>query len=227
MCENDHLILAIESSSRRITSVAVGTQDTILAYYEDRSSGALAESLAGWIEKIMSQVESAWPRLQEISVSIGPGSYTGLRIGIAAAKGIAVARNVGIRPVSTFHVVAEQWLDRYSMVLVLLDAGNGNFFGQYCALTADGAVVDQFPGTQLRGSFDLILLQMRTVSLPEAILVPVDHASQPALQSHGGLWLPTEASAKSVLRLTQGANRCRGISVSASELVPCYPSWRS
>jgi tRNA threonylcarbamoyladenosine biosynthesis protein TsaB len=71
-----------------------------------------------------------WPEIERIAVGIGPGTFTGLRIGIATARGLALARGIGLVPISTLEALAHQ-ADRLAdgrTVLAVLDARRGEAF---------------------------------------------------------------------------------------------------
>ncbi|HXX64311.1 MAG TPA: tRNA (adenosine(37)-N6)-threonylcarbamoyltransferase complex dimerization subunit type 1 TsaB [Bacteroidota bacterium] len=97
-----------------------------------------AERLLGQIEEIL-RVANAAPRdLEGIAVSIGPGSFTGLRIGVSVAKGLAFARGIPIIGVPTLvalvqHAVAVAPLPGGTQVLAALDARRDEV---YCQLFA-------------------------------------------------------------------------------------------
>jgi tRNA threonylcarbamoyladenosine biosynthesis protein TsaB len=74
-----------------------------------------------------------WPDLQAIAVGVGPGAFTGLRIGIATARGLAGATGLELRPVSSLAALARGIGP--GLVLPLIDARRGELFG---ALYDDG-----------------------------------------------------------------------------------------
>src|SRR5689334_3886286 len=58
------------------------------------------------IEELMQHIGKSLPELEAIAVSIGPGSYTGLRVGLSAAKGICYALNLPLITVGTLEIIA-------------------------------------------------------------------------------------------------------------------------
>jgi tRNA threonylcarbamoyladenosine biosynthesis protein TsaB len=99
--------------------LAIETSDNICSacvYYNDEkyfSSKVIlkhshAEKLFGTIESVINQAETSFTEIKAVAVSSGPGSFTGLRIGMSAAKGIAQASGLSIIPVPTFHALALQ-----------------------------------------------------------------------------------------------------------------------
>ncbi|MFM1594435.1 MAG: tRNA (adenosine(37)-N6)-threonylcarbamoyltransferase complex dimerization subunit type 1 TsaB [Woeseiaceae bacterium] len=96
-------ILGIESSSKQC-SVAISVGKDI---YESSSAinNDSATSLPVMIEKMMNKLSLTFKELDGIAVSMGPGSFTGLRIGLSYAKGLALTLNIPIIPISTFDLV--------------------------------------------------------------------------------------------------------------------------
>lgn len=94
-------------------------------------SRELLPALAG----AMADAEVDWADLDAIAVGVGPGAFTGLRIGIATARGLAQAHGTPLRPVSSLAALAAGIDAR--LALPLLDARRGELYG---ALHEDGAV---------------------------------------------------------------------------------------
>lgn len=99
------LILHIESSST-VCSVAISNDNTLLAIKEIDNGYSHAENLHVFIEQLLHENKLKSNQLNAISVSSGPGSYTGLRIGYSAAKGLAYALNIPLISVSTLKAMS-------------------------------------------------------------------------------------------------------------------------
>lgn len=98
-------ILNIETSGR-ICSVAL-TRDGALEMQLDDSSGMQhASRLAPFVEKCMSELTRKDESLDAVAVSVGPGSYTGLRIGLSLAKGLAFSLDIPLIGVDTLKILA-------------------------------------------------------------------------------------------------------------------------
>jgi len=98
------LVLAIETSSIW-TGVALAEKDKILAERSVESLFRHNEVLSGLIAEVMDQTAKDFADLSVLGVSIGPGSFTALRIGLLVAKGIAFAHSLKIVPVMTLDVL--------------------------------------------------------------------------------------------------------------------------
>jgi tRNA threonylcarbamoyladenosine biosynthesis protein TsaB len=79
------------------------------------------------VARTMEEAEIRWDDVEAIAVGIGPGTFTGLRIGIATARALAHARGIGVRPVSSLAALAEP-LDPDRARLPLIDARRGELF---------------------------------------------------------------------------------------------------
>ncbi len=100
-----------------------------------------AERLFGMIEAAMAEAGLAFADLDRIAVTVGPGSFTGLRVGIAAARGLALVVKCPVVGLGTLavHAEAARAVAGPVPVLALLDARRGEFYGERFA--ADGASV--------------------------------------------------------------------------------------
>lgn len=121
------VILNIETSGS-VCSVAV-TKDGAVDFQLENTEGMKhAEKLAPFIEKCMEELHRKGDRLDAVAVSIGPGSYTGLRIGLSMAKGICFALDVPLIGVPTLKILAVKAMFRSmdwqgdEILLPLLDA---------------------------------------------------------------------------------------------------------
>ena len=88
--------------------------------------GHAAELLPG-VARVMGKAGVGWDEVDAVAVGVGPGTFTGLRIGIATARALAHARGIGVRPVSSLRALAER-LDEDRARLPLIDARRGELF---------------------------------------------------------------------------------------------------
>ncbi len=99
------LILSIETSGQSC-SVSLNDQGTSLGFLEVNEPQAHAARLAVLIEKVVESASVAIKDLKAVAVSAGPGSYTGLRIGVSSAKGICLSLGIPLIAINTLDVLA-------------------------------------------------------------------------------------------------------------------------
>lgn len=97
-----------------------------------------AEALMPLVERVMTGVEGGFASLGRVAVTVGPGSYTGLRVGVSAARAIAFARGIPAVGVTTVAAFAAPLIGREQgrVIAAALDARHGQVWFQ--ALTAEG-----------------------------------------------------------------------------------------
>ncbi len=98
-------ILNIETSTEAC-SVALTGDCSLLANFEERTGRRHAEVLSGFIRSVLDAAKEQERKIDAIAVSIGPGSYTGLRIGLSEAKGLAYALGVPLIGIPTLQIMA-------------------------------------------------------------------------------------------------------------------------
>lgn len=127
------MLLAIDTATR-IMSLALHTGDSLIAEQTLTIGKNHSEFLAPMIQQILTQCEVTMDEITHLAVSIGPGSYTGLRIGVSMAKGIAGVRNLPLVGVTTLDTLAAGqpfYNTRYTLVAVV-PAGRGRIIaGSY------------------------------------------------------------------------------------------------
>ncbi len=103
------LILGIETATS-ICSVALIKDGKLLAIRESEGTREHSASLTGYIADVFSKAGLTYPQLDAVAVSMGPGSYTGLRIGVSSAKGLCYALDKPIIAIDTLKSLAWQAL---------------------------------------------------------------------------------------------------------------------
>ncbi|WP_272022338.1 tRNA (adenosine(37)-N6)-threonylcarbamoyltransferase complex dimerization subunit type 1 TsaB [Olleya namhaensis] len=115
-------ILNIETSTTNC-SVSLSNKGETLVLKEDYGNGySHAEKLHVYIEAVLKEANIPSSQLEAIAVSKGPGSYTGLRIGVSAAKGLAYALNIPLISISTLEALAHQVSADSGCIVPMLDA---------------------------------------------------------------------------------------------------------
>lgn len=100
-------ILAIETSDE-LCSTAIMLSENSFAEINFQKKFVHSEKLMPMISDLLRNVEVKLEDVESIAVSMGPGSFTGLRIGLTVAKGLALGNEISIIPVPTFDALAFQ-----------------------------------------------------------------------------------------------------------------------
>lgn len=108
------MILNIETSSK-ICSVALCDEGATVFRRESDKDMEHSTLLAPYVEECMEYLTSREQRLDAVAVSLGPGSYTGLRIGLSLAKGLCFSKDIPLIGINTLEILAVKGLFR-SMV---------------------------------------------------------------------------------------------------------------
>lgn len=99
------LILLIETATERC-SCALANEQGIVSYAESNEPNSHSAKLSLLIDGLFTQTQYSYSNLSAIAVSIGPGSYTGLRIGVSTAKGLAYALDIPVIALKTCEIFA-------------------------------------------------------------------------------------------------------------------------
>jgi tRNA threonylcarbamoyladenosine biosynthesis protein TsaB len=120
--ENNY-ILGIETSTQHC-SVALFNQGKLLASRLLTEEGSHSKMLTILIEQVCLEVKISLNKLHAVAVSNGPGSYTGLRIGLSTAKGLCYGNDIPLICLPTLHILAEAAREKYpnQQLLPMLDA---------------------------------------------------------------------------------------------------------
>jgi tRNA threonylcarbamoyladenosine biosynthesis protein TsaB len=102
------MILAIETATE-VCSVALVNCTNIVSQRSVHEKNIHSEQLMILIEEVLKEAQISISGIDGIAISIGPGSFTGLRIGLSAAKGLGFALTVPIIPVPTLDGIAEEY----------------------------------------------------------------------------------------------------------------------
>ncbi|MGB5559098.1 MAG: tRNA (adenosine(37)-N6)-threonylcarbamoyltransferase complex dimerization subunit type 1 TsaB [Paracoccaceae bacterium] len=99
-------ILAFDTSAAQCAAALLSGDRIIVAQVEDMAKGQ-AERLIPLLEEVLAEAGLRWADLDAIGVGIGPGNFTGIRISVSAARGLALALGKPAIGVSTFEALAE------------------------------------------------------------------------------------------------------------------------
>lgn len=98
-------ILNIETSTE-VCSVALTSEGQVLEHHENFDGPAHATLLSNYVQDALQYIRTRELKLDAVAVSIGPGSYTGLRIGLSEAKGLAFGLNLPLIGINTLQLLA-------------------------------------------------------------------------------------------------------------------------
>lgn len=120
-------VLAIDSSGI-VASVAVVEETKVLAEYTVNNKKTHSQTLLPMIDELKKMVISDLKELDAIVVAKGPGSFTGLRIGVSTAKALGLALDIPIIGVPTVEAMAYQLFDFDGLVCPMMDARRGQVY---------------------------------------------------------------------------------------------------
>ena len=154
------MLLAIDTATRTI-SLALHDGQSLAAESSWRSPNHHTVELAPAVMQMLDRAGVTPARLRGIGVALGPGSFTGLRIGLALAKGMALAHNLPLAGIPTLDILAQAQPLRDGPMLAVLQAGRGR--------VAVGRYVADRKGWRVEGQVQLF----RWPELAESIQEPV------------------------------------------------------
>lgn len=122
----DQLILLLETATTTC-SVALAHNGNIIALKEVNERNIHASHITLFIEEVMFAANKKYSDLQAIAISKGPGSYTGLRIGVSTAKGLCYALDIPLIGIDTIEAMASGFTESFnipdsSLLIPMLDA---------------------------------------------------------------------------------------------------------
>lgn len=119
------MLLSIDSSA--ITASCALTDNGALIKSEFMNTGLThSETLLPMIKRVVG--DNGFDDVDSIAITVGPGSFTGVRIGVATAKGIAFNKNISCIPVSTLEAIAYAFGDMDCVVCAVMDARRMQFY---------------------------------------------------------------------------------------------------
>lgn len=215
------LVLGIESSATA-ASVAVAEGEKLLGQYYCNTAMTHSQTLLPMAEALVQSLGKTWADFGLLAVSAGPGSFTGVRIGVSCVKGIAFAHNIPCCGVSTLEAIAYNGLACEGNILcAVMDARCGQVYnalfqvekGALRRLTEDRALAIEALGEEYKAHGPHIMLLGDGAALCHQAF------------STWGARLAPEAQrfqqAASVAFIGQQRAQ-QGLTVPAAELLPAY-----
>ena len=115
-------------STAKVASVAITDSDKLLAVYNIDNGLTQSELLLPMAEAMLSALKLSFSDIELLACSVGPGSFTGVRIGAALVKGIAFGRNIPCISVSTLEALAENLSGLDGIIVPAMDARRGQLY---------------------------------------------------------------------------------------------------
>ena len=166
MSDKPLTILAIDCSTSACSAAVRGPSALLAA--QSRTGRGQAEAMVPLIAETLEAAGRGWPEIDLIGVTVGPGSFTGLRIGLAAARALSLARRIPIAGVTTADLLAFSLPEEARLgrpFLIAIDSKRDDLFVQ--SFGADGAPA---------GSIEALLPEDALARHPGPLLVAGDAA---------------------------------------------------
>ena len=123
------VILSI-STSTNICSVSLGNENTIIKELSIHDAKTHSENLMPLIDKLLKTTNYSLKDISYLACDVGPGSFTGIRIGIATIKAISEVHNIPIVPISSLQALSYNVNISDGLICSMIDARNENIY--YC-----------------------------------------------------------------------------------------------
>ncbi len=168
-------ILALDSSGL-VASVAVMEDDVLMAEYSIQYKKTHSQTLVPMMEEIRRTIDLDLAALDAVAVAAGPGSFTGLRIGSATAKGLGLALDIPLIEVPTLEGLAYNLYGFEGYVCPIMDARRGQVYTGIYEFVKEGAEWKAPDGAERMGEGSVAESQMegyrmRTVKGQSALAV--------------------------------------------------------
>jgi tRNA threonylcarbamoyladenosine biosynthesis protein TsaB len=130
------LTLAIDTATARV-GVAVGSDGRVLAELTVDGARRHAEELVPAIAEVAREAGVGLDRLQFVSVGLGPGLFTGLRVGVTTARTLGQVLGIPVVGIPSLDLVAHPWRHTDRRIVALIDARRGEVFAARWTLVGD------------------------------------------------------------------------------------------
>ena len=133
-------ILAFDGTAKAAT-VAVSDGDRILGLYTVDNGLTQSELLMPMAENLLSSLKLKFSDIELFATSVGPGSFTGVRIGVSLVKGLAFGRSIPCVGVSTIEALAENLKGLKGILVPCMDARRGQVYS--ATFRCDGSNIER------------------------------------------------------------------------------------
>ena len=164
---SDELILGLETSGI-LCSVAWWQNDKVLLEYNLERKNEHAVILADLVDRGYKELEIDPGQTGSVAIGSGPGSFTGLRIGMSYAKGFCYGHDIPLIPVSNFEILADYADDSIFPIYTLIEAGKGRYY----------TGIFESEKTELTGKKVYSVTQLETIVLENSVVVVHEESSK-------------------------------------------------
>ena len=173
-------ILALDTSAKT-ASVAITEDGRLLGVSNIENGLTQSELILPMAEDLLKRLGMSFSDIDLFAVTVGPGSFTGVRIGVATVKGLAFGRDIPCAPVSTLEALAENAAGLSGLIVPCMDARRGQFYtatfrsgeNGVTRLTPDRAISAEELASELVSSGEDIYITGDGYATAHALLAPL------------------------------------------------------
>ena len=217
------IILSLECSAVSCSTAVLEDQKVIASGFINRKI-THSQTLLPMVKNVLARSNFSVEELDGIAVSAGPGSFTGIRIGISAVKGLAAPRHLPVVGVSTLRAMAENLTGTNGIICALMDARCNQVYHAFFS-SQDGTIKRICNDRAISMEALKIELQSYTASDPVYLIGDGSTLFYEFIQDKKNIFLANEQirfqNAVGVA-LAAWQDFCDGTTVSAEELLPIY-----
>jgi tRNA threonylcarbamoyladenosine biosynthesis protein TsaB len=214
-------ILAIDTSTRTL-AMAVIKNGAVAALYNYTRQMRHSKNLIRGLDRVLKEARISMRSIDRIACGVGPGSYTGLRIGHSFVKGLAVSRNIPVIPFSSLELIAYNIRPKHTTIAVVGNARRGKFYCGIFTRSKNGlrrrcpdSVLSLEETIALMKNEDVVAVTGDALEKHNADLMP--HIANKSCLYPARLWCAQAQNIAAVL-----STHSRNASISAARLVPNY-----
>jgi tRNA threonylcarbamoyladenosine biosynthesis protein TsaB len=219
------ITLAIDSSASTLAA-AVCDGERVLAQIVKQNTRAQSEELFPEIARLMRECGISYGDIDLFAAASGPGSYTGLRIGISLIKGIAFGRGKPCVGVSSLASLAENYFGEQGLICPVMDARRERF---YCALfRVSGGIPERLTDDDALPIGEFIETAVKTAKAANLKILLCGDGSEIALAEFAKRGIATDCAPEKIAPTAEGVARValceykKGVFTTDSELRPVY-----
>ena len=207
------IILAISTSSN-ICSVALLNDDHIILELNINDSKTHSENLMPLIDNLLTKTNIKLSEIDLIGVDKGPGSFTGIRIGISTVKGLAAPNDIPIVPVSSLEALSYNATANTGYICSLIDAKN---FQVYCGIfDSDHNLCTDYIADDIKNVMPIIDKYNDIVIVRDDTCIHAENIGLAAYKKYiNGFYETADSVVPEYLRVSQAErlNQCKNVGI--------------